>query len=92
MVRTAFDLGKSTFWVCPSLFLRYALWGLSQVYSLMLTVSQSCEDSVTDNYSVRGSGWVVSPESLSYGIVEGGPGAPVPGSATYSTGSGTGWG
>lgn len=70
MVRTAFDLRKSTFQVCPSLLLRYALWDLSQVYSLMLTVSQSCEDSVTDNYSVRGSGWVLCPESLSYGIVE----------------------
>lgn len=56
MIRTAFDLRKSTFWVCPSLFLMFALWDLSQVYSLMLTVSQSCEDSVTDNYSVRGSG------------------------------------
>lgn len=44
----------------------------------MFTVSQSCEDSVTDNYSVRGSGWVLRPESLSYGIVERGPGAPVP--------------
>lgn len=91
MVRTAFDLRKSTFWVCPSLFLRYALWDLSQVYRLMLTVSQSCEDSVTDNYSVRSSGWVLIPESLSYGIVErGGQELLSPGSATYNTGSVTG--
>lgn len=78
MTRTAFDLRKSTFCVCPSLLLMYALWDLSQVYSLMLTVSQSCEDSVTDNYSARGSGWVLWPESLRYGIAEGGLAAPVP--------------
>lgn len=58
----------------------------------MLTVSQSCEDSVTDNYSVRGSGWGLCPESLSYGIVEGGQELLPPGNATYSTGSVTGLG
>lgn len=47
------------------------LYGIyHRLYSLMLTVSQSCEDSVTDNYSVRGSGWVLHPKSLRYGIVE----------------------
>lgn len=42
---------------------------LPQVYSLMLTVSKHCEDSVTDNDGLRSSGWVWVPqvsELLSY--------------------------
>lgn len=35
--------------------------GLSQVYSLMLTVSRSCEDSVIDNYMLGSSAWVLFP-------------------------------
>lgn len=53
--------------------------GLSQVYSLMLTVSRSCEDSVTDNYTLGSSGWVLFPQvNPLLNHTEGpGPGPPV---------------
>lgn len=53
---------------------------LSQVYSLMLTVSRSCEDSVTDNYSLRSSGCFLFPQvsELLNRTEREGPGAPVP--------------
>lgn len=46
----------------------------------MLTVSKSCEDSVTDNYSLRSSGWFLFPQvsELLNRIEREGPGAPVP--------------
>lgn len=51
---------------------------LSQVQSSMLTVSSSCEDAVTDNYSSRSSGWLSLPRvpRLLIHVQRAGPGAP----------------